>query len=153
MIHISLIILAILWLSFVLAKIEINIEGPYGWAEKLPTRRLERGNFIERFFYGNRPITEYHLWLATFIFSFFHFVYLFVPFNFHIELEILAAIALFTVTEDFFWFVFNPAYGIKRFRKENIWWHKDNWFLFAPKQYFVALFFAAAMISLAQFLR
>jgi hypothetical protein len=28
--------------------------------------------------------------------------------------------------EDFLWFVFNPHYGIKKFRKGQIWWH-TNW--------------------------
>jgi hypothetical protein len=29
--------------------------------------------------------------------------------------------------EDFLWFVFNPHYGIKKFRKGEIWWHKTWW--------------------------
>jgi hypothetical protein len=29
--------------------------------------------------------------------------------------------------EDFLWFVLNPYYGIKNFRKEKIWWHKKWW--------------------------
>jgi hypothetical protein len=33
--------------------------------------------------------------------------------------------------------VFNPAFGLKNFKKEKIWWHEKRWFLFAPVEYFI----------------
>ena len=46
---------------------------------------------------------------------------------------------LFWIVEDFLWFVFNPAYGIRRFRREDIWWHAQSWWWFMPRDYWLTL--------------
>src|SRR5437667_875685 len=56
-------------LAFVLAHLEIQIEGPHGWAEKLPTRRWD-GPGVRRWF--GKPVTGYHLCLLTLLFLFLH---------------------------------------------------------------------------------
>ncbi|WP_425572755.1 hypothetical protein [Paraburkholderia heleia] len=47
------------------------------------------------------------------------------------EARIVACIILFWLTEDFLWFVLNPAYGLARFAPAHVPWH-IHWFWFAP---------------------
>jgi hypothetical protein len=39
------------------------------------------------------------------------------------ELEALACFFLLSVCWDWWWFVLNPHFGLKRFRRGEIWWH------------------------------
>jgi len=39
------------------------------------------------------------------------------------------------VTEDFLWFVLNPAFGIKRFFSKQVPWHEKRIFFFPPEYY------------------
>jgi len=123
--------------SYIFAKVEIAIEGGDGWAKKLPTWKLPEGHIISKIFFGGRTVTGYHVWVNIFIIFILHSVYLFVPLQFSIETKILAFYMLFWVIEDFLWFVINPSYGLKNFKKEKIWWHEKRWFVFAPIEYFI----------------
>ena len=129
--------LGVAWVAFCFAKVEIAIEGEHGWAENLPTWRLPAESWMSRVFFSGRPVTGYHLWMELFILSMLHLVYAYVGFSFAIELQILAFFCFLSILEDFLWFVLNPAFGIKKFRKENIWWHKAHWWGIAPRDYFV----------------
>ncbi|MDD4989126.1 MAG: hypothetical protein PHV42_01735 [Candidatus Pacebacteria bacterium] len=137
--HFLLPIIFILIAGFLFAKVEIEIEGPYGWAEKLPTWKLSKEHIVSKVFFGGRPATGYHIWAVSFLFFFIHIIYLFLPLSFAVELRLISLFILFWVVEDFFWFVFNPAFGLKNFRKDKIWWHKDNWWRIAPRDYFIFL--------------
>ena len=53
------------------AKIEIEIEGPHGWAEKLPTWRIEN-HFLLDWLFGGRSLTGYHVWAFAFVLFVFH---------------------------------------------------------------------------------
>lgn len=141
--------LFLVWLSFCFAKVEIAIEGDNGWAGGLPTWRFPSTNWASLLFFNGRPITGYHVWMETFILSGLHFVYAFVEPTWHIELQIIAFFLFFTVLEDFLWFVLNPAFGLHKFKKENIWWHRDNWWLIAPREYFTLVPFGAALYALS----
>ena len=58
----------LLWLwALGLAGIEIEIEGGYGWAERLPTWFLRRGRVgrVYGVFMGHRPLTGYHVFAFT----------------------------------------------------------------------------------------
>ena len=53
--------------AFGLAAIEIEIEGGWGWAERLPTWWRSRG-LVGRAYgvaMGRRPLTGYHVWAFT----------------------------------------------------------------------------------------
>lgn len=119
------------------ALLEINIEGPHGWAEKLPTWRVS--NRWTRLFYSGRPLTGYHLYLQLLILVLLHY-----PFALGLvqpapaaEMRILAFMILFWVLEDFLWFVLNPAFGIRGFRRERIWWHAPSWWWIMPRDYWL----------------
>ena len=51
-------------LALILAELEVQIEGPAGWAEKLPTWRAKEGKWYSKGFQkmlSNKPMTGYHL--------------------------------------------------------------------------------------------
>jgi hypothetical protein len=53
------------------------------------------------------------------------------------ELRVIGFIIFFFLVEDFLWFVLNPAFGIRRFRREHIWWHAPTWWWIMPRDYWV----------------
>lgn len=113
-------------ISFILAKLEIQIEGKDGWAKNLPTWRKK--NWITKILYSETPITGYHFWLLLMIFLFFHLPFFAgIPWSLKSELEVLASLIFFWIIEDFLWFVLNPHYGIKKFNPQNIPWHSSWW--------------------------
>ncbi len=125
--------------SFIFSKVEIAIEGSHGWAENLPTWKLPRDHWVSTIFFGNKPATGYHAWVNFFILFFVHIIYLFQLPTIALELKLISFVIFFWVIEDFLWFVLNPAYGIKNFKKEKIWWHEKNWWWVAPRDYFIFL--------------
>src|SRR5579884_313746 len=122
--------------ALVLALQEIQIEGKHGWAEKLPTWRPDKSQWYYKIIYkifGNE-ITGYHLLTTILILLFFHLGYFFnEPFSLIHELELLLIYFLWLSVWDFLWFVFNPHYPLKNYRKGFIPWHE--WFLGLPKLY------------------
>ncbi len=125
--------------STIFALLEIQIEGKAGWARNLPTWRF--GNRWTRRLLGARHVTGYHVY-----FQLFFLVILHLPFGLGIlspslaaELRIAAFLLLFWVVEDFLWFVLNPAYGIRAFRRERIPWHAATWWWFMPRDYWIFL--------------
>jgi len=128
--------LFVLVLSFLFAKLEIEIEGENGWALKLPTWRKKFQSKLLRFIWGQKELTGYHLYLFSFIFTILHAVFLFVPWSLQIESKIIALFILVAILEDFAWFVLNPAFGIKKFQKEFIPWHQ-LWFVGLPVEYWI----------------
>jgi hypothetical protein len=121
-------------IALVLAHLEIQIEGPHGWAEKLPTWRWD-GPGIRRWF--GKPVTGYHLYLVTCILLFLH-VPQFYGGSWEREADLLAMFFLLTVTWDFLWFACNRHFGVARFRKGQVWWF-PAWVLGVPREYFVGL--------------
>ncbi len=127
--------LGILTVLFALA--EVQIEGPHGWAAKLPTWRLD--NRWTRLFYSSRPLTGYHLYLQLFILLVIHlpFALGLVRPAWPVEARLLAFFIFFWILEDFLWFIFNPAFGLKRFRPQHIWWHAPTWWWIMPRDYWI----------------
>jgi len=119
-------------LAFFHSHQETEIEGKAGWARHLPTFRINI--FITKFLLA-KEITGYHLYMLLMFLTIFHLPLLFVPFNIKNELIILGLINYYWVVEDFLFFVVNPHYGIKRFKKEYISWHKRWVFNFIPVSY------------------
>ena len=135
----------ILLLSFFFAKVEIQIEGDCGWAENLPTWRIER-HWLLDIFWGGRPMTGYHAWAFSFMALVFHLsVFLGGKWTLPLEARILGSLMLFWACEDFLWFVINPAFGIRKFRPEHIPWHK-HWCWGVPVDYLVFTVFGGLLI-------
>ena len=126
----------VMLLGFFFAKLEIAIEGDAGWAANLPTWRIEK-HWLLDLFWGGREMTGYHAWAFSLIALFFHFPLIFSgDFSWAAEQRALACIMLFWVSEDFLWFVLNPAFGLHRFAKSHVSWHR-HWWMGAPIEYWI----------------
>lgn len=127
-------IAAVLVLAFFFANVEIQIEGPAGWATSLPTWRIE-AHWLLEIFWGGRPMTGYHAWVFPFVALAFHFPLVFAwAWSWRLEARVIACIMLFWLVEDFLWFVLNPAFGLAKFAPAFIPWHK-YWIGVAPVDY------------------
>lgn len=123
--------------SAALALLEIQIEGANGWAKELPTWRIE--NEWTRWLMG-KPLTGYHVNLIIFILLLSHIPYFMgiaVP-SLSFEMRLISFLILFLTIEDFLWFVLNPAYGIRKFKSQYIWWHASSWWWIMPRDYYIA---------------
>lgn len=131
-------------LAFTIAKLEINIEGPHAWGKNLPTWRVK--NKLTEILFGDQPLTGYHIWFFTSALVFLHFPY-FIGLDFSVitEMRIWAAFFLGMVFEDIWWFILNPAYGIKKLNKFDAHWHK-HWFGFVPRFYIYYSVFGIALL-------
>ena len=119
----------------VLAALEIEIEGKNGWAKKLPTWRKERG--VYSYIMEGKPLTGYHLFLFLLVLLLVHtpFFGLFrCSWTIQKELVVMSLCFLMYVTWDFLWFVLNPHYTVRRFKKENIDFHA-HWLGRIPVDY------------------
>ncbi len=136
--HLALLLAFVMLLGFFFAQVEIQIEGANGWAANLPTWRIEK-HWLLDIFWGGRAMTGYHAWVFPFIAMLFHFPLVFSGhWSLRAECRTLGCLTLFWTTEDFLWFVCNPAYGLARFNPAGIAWHK-HWIAFAPTDYWVAV--------------
>lgn len=117
------------------ALMEIQIEGNGGWAENLPTWKVK--NPFPKILSWPTLVDGYHLWMwATTILIFQSPFFFGWAFNIQNELVAIEMWFLFGLIEDFLWFVFNPAWGIKKFFIKEIPWHKNK-ILFLPQNYWV----------------
>lgn len=123
-------------LSYFFAQVEIQIEGPAGWAANLPTWRIEN-HWLLDLFWGGRAMTGYHAWVFSFMLLIFHLpCLLFGQWSAKIEQRIVGSLFLFWILEDWLWFVLNPAFGLARFYPEAVPWHK-HWLFGLPQDYWV----------------
>lgn len=139
-------------LALVLALVEIEIEGPYGWAEKLPTPYRVSGPVARVFglLLGGKPLTGYNLLMFASTLLAFHLPFAFgAPWTAARELALLAAWVSWSALWDFLWFLLNPAYGWRRFRPGNVWWHR-RWLWRLPLDYWVAVGVSLALAGAAQ---
>jgi hypothetical protein len=110
--------------GILMALIEIEIEGPNGWAVELPTWR--RFNWISRFVFGGRPATGYHVFMNLFLVLTFHSPLFHDLMNWEWGDEVKAW-ASFTIMAglfwDWWWFILNPDYTWRGHRKSRVPWH------------------------------
>lgn len=137
-------------ICFCLANLEIQIEGPDGWAAKLPTWKNTNPNIT--WVFGGRPITGYHLFLNLLLLTFYHFPLLFTRFSLEKEIKIIYSFSIIAVIWDFQWFVMNPYYGMQKYKPENIWWFK-NWLFGFPRDYFIGIFISFLIFLIPAFLK
>ncbi len=129
-------------MAIVLAILEIQIEGPHGWARNLPTWRPRSDHWLVRVyvkFMSGKEMTGYHLMLFGFILLIFHLPYIFgLTLTWEHWLKTISLFFIFVVLWDFLWFVLNPHYPLKKFKKEHIIFHK-KWLWFMPVDYYFGL--------------
>ncbi len=145
-IHISILLMWVLLLGMFFAKTEIQIEGANGWATSLPTWRIEKHLLLD-IFWGGRAMTGYHAWVFSFMFLAFHLPHVIQGrFSWRIEARCISALMFFWISEDFLWFVFNPAFGLARFSSSNVPWHK-HWLLGVPSDYVTYMILGALLLA------
>ena len=118
-------------LAIITALWEIQIEGKDGWAKLLPTFRI---NVFFRKLLGGKSLTGYHIFLLLLFVTVFHGLFINELGTWQIEFTIIGFVSLFFVLEDVLWFIFNPHYTFRRFRKKQIEWH-SRWFMGLPFTY------------------
>jgi hypothetical protein len=142
----------LLWCwAFGLGAIEIEIEGGYGWAERLPTWFRGRG-LVGRTYgtlMGQRPLTGYHVYAFVIPMLILHlpFVYGY-DWTLARELTIVGTYFALAVVWDYLWFVLNPAYTVKRFRRGSVWWFEVPWIWRFPLDYCVGIGLSIALAAL-----
>ena len=130
--HIFGVSLFLLLLATLFAIFEIEAEGKYGWGEKFPT--WYRTNGLVAKLYGaftHKALTGYHA--ALFFVPVLIFLWPSVATNTMSWVGTFAALANYfawVVLWDFIWFVLNPHYGIKQFRRTSVWWFSREPWLF-----------------------
>jgi hypothetical protein len=88
-------------LSILLAYLEIQIEGKYGWAKNLPTWRRDMNGFVW---------TGYHVGLWSFLLLVVHIPFIFTPWTGRKECFVLSFLVLILLLEDTFWFLMNKDF-------------------------------------------
>ena len=106
-------------LALIFACIEIEIEGPCGWADKLPTPATGP---------NKKSLTIYHYLIFCLMFIVFCSIFFINPRNFNIGnlAFVFAYTLLFFTLEDFYWFSLNPYYkmdGTNIKSGKKAWWH------------------------------
>ena len=136
-----------LFMALILAEWEIQIEGKDGWVAKSPGWRIEKGWLMK--LSGGRPVTGYHIYMTVFLIALVHLPLFFLTRTWRLESLLLGFYVGMVLLEDFLWFVLNPYFGLKKFRKGQIWWHK-SWCGPVPKLYWFLLPLAGVLIWLGR---
>ena len=143
--HVVLLLAWVALLATLFAQLEIQIEGPRGWAAGLPTWRVDDAPILKLFF-GGRAVTGYHVFAFSFMFCIFHLpLALTGHFSWRLEARILGSLMLFWLLEDFLWFVLNPAFGLAKFTPAQVPWH-PHWLCGVPVDYLVFTLLSAALL-------
>jgi hypothetical protein len=149
--HLARSLLLFAW-AFGLGGVEVEIEGGYGWAERMPTWFLKRGRLgaLYGMVMGHRPLTGYHVYV--FIMP---LIILNLPFGYGVpwslagELMVFATFFALAVVWDYTWFVLNPAYTVRRFQKGNVWWFEQPWIWRFPLDYYMGIALSVTLAALA----
>ena len=138
--------------AFGLAGIEIEIEGGYGWAQRLPTWFLKRG-VVGRAYgvvMGHRPLTGYHIFAFAIPVIVLHFPFVMgAEWSLAAELRTIATFFAIAVVWDYLWFVLNPAYTVRRFKKGAVWWFEVPWIWRFPLDYYTGIGLSILLAGLA----
>ena len=94
----------VFFVALLYSLMEIEMEGKDGWCKNLPTAK----NVIASF-------TWYHILMMIIVILIFYQTFR----GLDVWMVVFYITAFFLI-EDFLWFVFNPFYGIKKYKKENI---------------------------------
>ena len=123
-----------------------------GWAERLPTWYFKRGKLgrVYGLVMGHRPLTGYHVYAFTIPLLILHLPYVMgVHWTLAGELRTIATYFVLAVVWDYLWFVLNPAYTVRRFRRGEVWWFEVPWIWRFPLDYYLSWALSIALAALA----
>ncbi len=130
-------IIASLVIATVMALLEIQIEGPSGWASNLPTWKITNFNILGFIGYPDKPITGYHIYLWLYSFLLVHSAFIFNKWSLKKEYYIISFYIFFTTFEGIIWFIINPAYGLSKFLYGEINWYQEPLVFWLPLEYWL----------------
>lgn len=139
-------------MALVLAILEVQVEGPYGWAKNIPTWRPNPKKWYAKFYkkiMSGKELTGYHLSMFSFVFLIFHLPFFFgANWGLLAEIDILCIFLIFIVIWDYLWFIVNPNFTIKNFKGDHIFWH-SKWFFNMPRDYWgsIGISFVIAVMA------
>jgi hypothetical protein len=136
---------ALFALCWILARVEIEIEGPEGWAVNLPTWRWGPDWWLN--LTNGKPVTGYHVWLTLFLIGVFHLPLVFAGFSRALWAKCASSYLLTTAAWDFQWFVWNPAWGVKNYFTKPVPWFRRRFWGF-PVDYYAAVAASAGLTAL-----
>ncbi len=159
MLTFQLFISSLFWfvMALVIAGLEIEAEGKYGWAEKMPTWYRTDG-WVARLYglaMAGKPLTGYHSFMFILPLLIFHSQFFQgLTWSLNQELLIFSLYFAFAPLWDFLWFVLNPHYGLENFNKEKIWWHAKSYWILGkvPLDYVLGWGFSLGLACLAAYL-
>lgn len=136
--------------ALTLAFLEVQIEGKFGWAGKLPTWRPGDKWYSKIFksIMGGKEMTGYHLGVFGLVALFLHYPF-FVGIEWSLKQEAwtISIFFLFSAVWDYLWIIINPFYGVLKSRpKDKVWWHK-KWIGPFPRDYYFAFIFSFLILS------
>ncbi len=146
---------ALFWALFatILACVEIESEGKFGWAQMAPTWYRTTGwpARLYGLFMGGKPLTGYHLFMFFLPVFIFH-AHFFMGIEWSVAQEFKAWAMYFAwcILWDYHWFVLNPFYRGK-FSQQHIWWHAKSYWMadIFPFDYAVGWGFSIVFAALA----
>ncbi len=62
---------------------------------------------------------------------------------------VLATYLAFAIGWDYLWFILNPAFGLGRFRRGEVWWYSGPWIGRLPWEYYLAVAASFAVAAIA----
>ncbi len=138
----GLTLFALCWL---LARVEIEIEGPRGWAVGLPTWRWGPEWWLN--LTNGKEITGYHMWLSLFLIAVMHLPLVYAGWSRSLLAKCLSSYLLLTAAWDLQWFAWNPAWGLAALRTRPVPWFRRKLYGF-PVDYYAAVVASAAAVAL-----
>ncbi|MDO8756919.1 MAG: hypothetical protein Q7J64_02810 [Elusimicrobiota bacterium] len=111
-------------LCHILARVEIHIEGPHGWAVNLPTWRWGPKWWLS--LTNGKELTGYHLWLTLLLIGMFHLPLVFAGWSLALWAKCVSSYMMITAAWDLQWFVWNPAWGFDALRKREVPWFQKK---------------------------
>ena len=100
---------------------------------------------------GHRPLTGYHVYAFTIPVLILHLPFV-SAWNWTLAAASCRTLATFfalAVVWDYLWFVLNPAYTVRRFRRGRVWWFEVPWIWRFPLDYYVGIALSVGLAALA----
>ena len=140
-------------MAIIVANREIQTEGTGGWAKNLPTWRHQPADgliwrVISMVMMAGHEVTGYHLYHIGGLLLWFHLPFFFdIKWNWANEFRVISLFIIWSNTQDFLWFVFNPNFRVfGGFNGTTVPWHQ--FWGPVPKDYFFALVFSLGIACL-----
>jgi len=133
--------------SMVFAAFCANAEGKAGWAGNLPAWRPNPDIWWVKILFWIPLLGREVNGFVLFNITFFLMAFLFIPLwgwahkkvlGFREWGELVCFFVIFSVVEDFLWFVINPDYGLGKFSPSFILWHR-HWLWIMPTDYWLGI--------------